>query len=95
MTVELLTDHHLMFLSSKEAAQARLSLHLLKCHIVGNHMSRLIYELSVSVSGDTRIINDNCCFQKYHICTMSEIIYMHGSSEGLAFVIYKTIIVEF
>ena len=25
-----------------EAAQARLSLHLSKCHIVGNHMSRLI-----------------------------------------------------
>ena len=27
----------------KEAANARLSLHLSKCHIVGNHMSRLIY----------------------------------------------------
>ena len=27
-----------------EATQARLSLHLLKCHIVGNHMSRLIYK---------------------------------------------------
>ena len=26
-----------------EAAQARLSLYLSKCHIVGNHMSRLIY----------------------------------------------------
>ena len=26
-----------------EAAQARLSLHLSKCHIVGNHMSRLNY----------------------------------------------------
>ena len=25
----------------KEAAQARLSLHLSKCHIIGNHMSRL------------------------------------------------------
>ena len=25
------------------AAQARLSLHLSKCHIVGNHMSQLIY----------------------------------------------------
>ena len=25
-----------------EAAQASLSLHLSKCHIVGNHMSRLI-----------------------------------------------------
>ena len=27
----------------REAAHARLSVHLSKCHIVGNHMSRLIY----------------------------------------------------
>ena len=26
-----------------EVAQARLNLHLSKCHIVGKHMSRLIY----------------------------------------------------
>ena len=38
MTVKLL---YLGFLSLKEAAQARLSLHLSKYHIVGNHMSRL------------------------------------------------------
>ena len=31
----------LSFLALKEAVQARLSLHLLKCHIVGNHMSWL------------------------------------------------------
>ena len=42
MTVKQLTEQHLVFLSLKEAAQARLSLHLSKCHIVGNHMSRLI-----------------------------------------------------
>ena len=41
MTVKLLTENSLEFLSLKEAAQARLSLHLSKCHIVGNHMSRL------------------------------------------------------
>ena len=35
MIVKLLTDHHL------EAAQTRLSVHFSKCHIVGNHMSRL------------------------------------------------------
>ena len=28
-----------------EAAEARLSLHLSKCYMVGNHMSRLKYEL--------------------------------------------------
>ena len=38
MSVKLLTEHHLEFLSLKEVAQAHLSLHLLKCHIVGNHM---------------------------------------------------------
>ena len=41
MTVKLLTEHHLEFLSLKEAIQAHLSLHLSKGHIVGNHMSRL------------------------------------------------------
>ena len=30
------------FYASKEAARARLSLHMSKYHIVGNHMSRLI-----------------------------------------------------
>ena len=43
MTVELLSEHYLEFLSSKEAAQARTSLQLSKCHIVGNLMPRLIY----------------------------------------------------
>ena len=42
MIVKLLTEHHLEFLSLKEAAQARLSLHMSKCHIVENLMSRLI-----------------------------------------------------
>ena len=42
MSVELLNEHHLEYLSLKGASQAHLSLHLLKCHIIGNHMSRLI-----------------------------------------------------
>ena len=41
MIVKLLTEHHLEFLSLKEAAQAGLNVHLSKYHIVGNHMSRL------------------------------------------------------
>ena len=45
MSVKLLTEHHLQFLSLKGAAQARLSLHLSKCHIVGNHLPRLICSL--------------------------------------------------
>ena len=42
-TVELLIEQHLKYLSLKAAAQARLSLHLSKCYIVVNHMSRLIH----------------------------------------------------
>ena len=42
MIVKLLTEHHLKFLSLKEEAQTRLSLHLSKCQIVGNLMPRLI-----------------------------------------------------
>ena len=38
MIVKLLTEHHLEFLSFKKAAEALLSLHLSKCHIVGNLM---------------------------------------------------------
>ena len=41
MSVKLLTEQHLKFLILKEAAHALLSLHLSKCHIVGNHVSRL------------------------------------------------------
>ena len=43
MTVNLLTEQHLGFSALKEAAQARLSLFMSKCHIVGNHMLRLLY----------------------------------------------------
>ena len=43
MTIKLLTEQHFEFLMLiMEAAQVSLSLHLSKCHIVGNHMSRLI-----------------------------------------------------
>ena len=42
MIVKLMTEHHLECLNLKEAAEAHLSLHMLKCHIVGNHMHWLI-----------------------------------------------------
>ena len=42
MNIKLLTEHHLEFLSLKEAGQACLSLHLSKCHIVGNHVMVII-----------------------------------------------------
>ena len=43
MIVKLLTEHHLEFLSLKEAAEVLPSLHLSKCHIVGNNMPGLKY----------------------------------------------------
>ena len=43
MSVKLLTEHNLEFISLKGAAQACLSLHFLKCHIVGNNMRQLIF----------------------------------------------------
>ena len=42
MSVKLLIEHHLEFLSLKEAAHALLSLYLSKFHVVGNHVSGLI-----------------------------------------------------
>ena len=42
----LLTEHHLEFLSLKEAVHARLSIHMSKCHIVGIHMLWLIWALT-------------------------------------------------
>ena len=42
MIVKLLTEQHLEFLSFKGAAQARPSLHVSKCHIVGNLMPQHI-----------------------------------------------------
>ena len=46
MIVKLLTEHHLEFISLKEAAEARPSLHLSKCHIVGNlmHWFKFLFE---------------------------------------------------
>ena len=64
MSVNLLTKQHLEFLSLNEAAQARLSLHLSKCHIVGNHMSWLIcnkYQILISwLSCIFMILNRRC-----------------------------------
>ena len=37
MSVKLLTENPLEFVSLKEATQTGLSLHLSKCHIVGNY----------------------------------------------------------
>ena len=43
MSVKLLTEHHFEILNLKDAAKTGLSLHLSKCHIVGIHMTQLIF----------------------------------------------------
>ena len=42
MTVKLLTEHNLEFLSLKGGCKGSSESTLVKCHIVGNHMSWLI-----------------------------------------------------
>ena len=49
MSVKLLTEHHLEFVSFKDADQASPSIHLLKYHIVGN-LSRLICYANIYTS---------------------------------------------
>ena len=57
MIVKLRNEHHLEFLSLKEAAEARPSLHMSKCHIVGNLMHWLINHCSIgSKMHDNRTI---------------------------------------
>ena len=46
MTVKLLTEQHLKFLSLEGGAQTGLRLFMSNCHIVGNLMSRLNYDRS-------------------------------------------------
>ena len=53
MRVKLLTEHNLELLSLNEAAQACLSLHMSKCQIGGNHMSRLIKFNLFSITGES------------------------------------------
>ena len=43
MNIKLLAEHNSEFLSLKGGCKAPLCLHLSKHHIVGNHMSRLIF----------------------------------------------------
>ena len=47
MIVKLLTEHHLEFLSFKGGSTCSSESTLVKCHIVGNHMPRLIFNPSI------------------------------------------------
>ena len=76
MSVTLLTEHHLEFLSLKEAAQACLSLYLSKCQIVGNHMSWLkcIFRANIFLLSDRQPV-----FESYVLFRKSlQILYFPG-----------------
>ena len=62
-----------------ESAQARPSLHLSKCHIVGNHMSWLNYDhafshFDTSICSGTRYVNFDLCLNlpPYFACAIGE-----------------------
>ena len=67
MIVKLLTEHHLEFLSLKGGREARPSLHISKCHIVGNHMHWLI-NVKCLIAGYRRI----CPSYSTYNCTKLE-----------------------
>ena len=60
--LRLLTKHHLEFLSCK----VRLSLHLSKCQIVGNHMRRLNFVTNTIKVEEAQQLNDG----KLTICIL-------------------------
>ena len=48
LSVKLLSEHYLEFLTLKRGLKVCLSLHLSKCQIVGNHMPRLLSRLPLA-----------------------------------------------
>ena len=62
MTVELLTEHHLEFLSLTGSCTVSSESTLSKCYIVGNHVSRLIYQTVQKIRLVTAQVDESLCF---------------------------------
>ena len=63
MTVKLLTEQHLEFLSLKEGCpQASLALHMSKCNNVGNHVMAQFYQTLYSMIGYLTYFEIVFCF---------------------------------
>ena len=60
MIVKLLTEHHLEFLSLKGGCKGWSESTLVKSHIVGNLMPRLIYKLNNAIIKKNYICFKNC-----------------------------------
>ena len=70
MSVKLLTEHCLEFVSLKEAAQARLSLYLSKCHIVLRLNLRYFgFELGTFISQRKGKIQTSTTNLVFHACS--------------------------
>ena len=72
MTVKLLTEKHLEILSLKGGCTGGLSLHLSKCHIVGNHVSRLNY-VNVQYCKQCRLGEMSC----YEVSVSTMLLMLH------------------
>ena len=59
MTVKLLTEQHLKFLSLKRGNTSSSESTLVKCHIVGSHMSRLKCILTLAMLNPDIMVCEN------------------------------------
>ena len=56
----LLTEHHLECLSLTGGSEARLSLHLSKCHIVGNHVAAQLFFFNTGPQNWDSLFPEQC-----------------------------------
>ena len=79
MIVKLLTEHHLEFLSLKEAGEAHLSLHLSKCSIVGNltHWLKIILYICIKLLCMTMLktVCSRLQISLFHINTADQFLF--------------------
>ena len=67
MNIKLLAEHHLKFLILIRGCTARPSLHMSKCHIVRNPMSRLIFGHRGEKTCHRRFANNTGADQPAHL----------------------------
>ena len=72
MNIKLLTEHHLKFVSLKGGCTCSFESILVKCHIVGNHVSQLIcVYLSYDVASGSEIMACNKVDKPLVVCRFS------------------------
>ena len=74
MTVKLMTEQHLEFLSLKGGCTGLSESMLAKCHIFGNHMSHFIQLDHDDISSESTLVKMPHCWKSHvtaHICRES------------------------